>query len=102
MAWFGDPGQGGPVDTLLEVKIAVTAVDGGVVDEDAGAGDDASAPTESDAGVVAPDGGAAEDPTQYGGCSVRPGQNATAPWGIGLGVLLVVGMVRRRRAAKRS
>lgn len=99
VAWFGDPGQGGPADTVLEVKIAVVASDAGVIVDDAGiaegdggAGDDAGG-VEGDGGAVVPD--------QYDGCSAAPVQGATSPWSGSLGALLVLGMVwgaRRRRA----
>lgn len=101
VAWFGDPGQGGPVDGLLEVKIQVVAGDAGVVagdGGDAGAKGDASA--KGDGGLVVGDGGA-EDPGPTEGCSVGPRRSATSPWPVGLGGLFVVAMARRRRRALR-
>lgn len=55
VAWFSDPGQGGPADSLLQVHVVVSAPkpgDAGVGDADA-AGDDS--------GVIDPDGGAILD-----------------------------------------
>jgi hypothetical protein len=39
VAWFSDPGQGGPADSQLEVKIQVVASDAGVPDSGAHTGD---------------------------------------------------------------
>jgi hypothetical protein len=82
VAWFGDPGQGGPLDSDIEVKIQVLPADGS----------DAGEETSEDGGTVAvvlPDGGVdepassstADEPasstdgdarngSQSGGCSV--------------------------------
>jgi MYXO-CTERM domain-containing protein len=50
VAWFSDPGQGGPVDDDLEVQIVVVAGDAGA---GAGAGADAGAGAGADAGAGA-------------------------------------------------
>ena len=102
VAWFSDPGQGGPVDTLLEVRIVVVAGDAGVVVNDAGVVVEPDAGSKADAGVVEGDGGA-DDPTQYGGCSVGPARRATSsPWAGGLGALLFVGIARRALRRRRT
>jgi hypothetical protein len=59
VAWFSDPGQGGPPDNDLEVKIQVVAAEGGTGAEDAGkpetdAGEDAA---KEDGGGAKEDGG---------------------------------------------
>lgn len=103
VAWFGDSGEGGPVDKSIEVKIQVTADDGGM-DEDGGATVDPGEPVETDGGV---DPGAgpsssnadAQGGAQGGGCSVNSAPKSSDGPG-GLGMLLVAGMVttaRRRR-----
>lgn len=104
VAWFGDPGQGGPADTVLEVKIAVVASDAGV-DSDARADDDAGPKGDAGDGAIgngdADSDGGAVDPGPYEGCSVGSARGATSPWSGGFGALLVVGIVwgaRRRRA----
>ncbi|HEY3822397.1 MAG TPA: CHAP domain-containing protein [Polyangiaceae bacterium] len=118
VAWFGDPGQGGPPDDDLEVQIVVvagpgTAADGGAdedaaTDEDAGIAADAGKPGSShdDAGVridagspvaEAEDAGtgaswAASGPGggsgSSGGCTTSP-----APTGRGLGWLLALAAI---------
>ncbi|HEX7602466.1 MAG TPA: hypothetical protein VF316_12710 [Polyangiaceae bacterium] len=93
IAWFGDSGQGGPADNLLEVKIVVLAGDGGVAESDAG---EAGTTTHGDASTVEPDGGA-DDPGPLGGCSLAPPRSATSSWTGGLATLLAVGLLRWRR-----
>jgi MYXO-CTERM domain-containing protein len=92
IAWFSDPGQGGPADNLLEVKIVVVAGDGGIAESDAG---DAGTTIHGDAGVE-PDGGL-DDPGPPEGCSLAPSHGATSPWTGGLATLLAVGLLRWRR-----
>ncbi len=74
VAWFSDPGEGGPADDDLEVQIKVIAApDAGVTD--------ASAPSE-DGGVTkepnAPDGDTSAPSTasNQGGCSMTPASRA--------------------------
>jgi MYXO-CTERM domain-containing protein len=80
VAWFGDPGQGGPPDNDLEVKISVapgTSVDGGEAD-----------------GADGPGAG------HSGGCSVGPTHTAAPQWASGFGGILALGglaRLRRRR-----
>ncbi|HEX7603818.1 MAG TPA: phage tail tip lysozyme [Polyangiaceae bacterium] len=101
VAWFSDPGQGGPSDTLLEVKIVVVASDAGVVASDAGAAEDAGATPKGDAGVVEADGGAI-DPGPPEGCSIGPARGATSPWTASLGALFAVGIARRVQRRRRT
>ncbi len=111
VAWFGDPGEGGPVDTDLEVKIQVLPGDG----------TDAGEETEADGGKVvgnetSADGGElstsgetstpdqpaanadAQNGSQSGGCSVSTTheKDSSAPfWIFGVGVA-VLSRARRR------
>jgi lysozyme len=63
VAWFGDPGQGGPPDNDIEANIDVTSggatctADPGVPEAGADTGSDAGAPPTKDAGMTASDGG---------------------------------------------
>jgi MYXO-CTERM domain-containing protein len=92
VAWFSDPGQGGPPDDDLEANIEVTAgstsctadpgvPDGGSAGEDAGAkGGDAGKGAGGDAGVgVSVDSGGGSTGTNRGGGSGSA--NAGAGWG---------------------
>jgi len=69
VAWFSDPGQGGPPDNDLEVKITVVAAkppaDAGAVDDDAGktAGDGGA--IDDDAGKTSDDAGGIGSPTGH-------------------------------------
>jgi MYXO-CTERM domain-containing protein len=116
VAWFSDPGQGGPPDDQLEVQIVVVAdpdagaEDGGAGEADAGTGEGAHA----DAGPVhAPEGngGADADPAaskdvpardltgRSGGCTAANGStSAGLGWFVVLVGLGVVARGRRRRA----
>ena len=77
VAWFSDPGQGGPPDNDLEVKITVVAGDGGTAEDagkdDAGkddAGkDDAGGSARDDAGGGAGDSGGIGHPGSSSGSS---------------------------------
>lgn len=78
VAWFSDPGQGGPPDNDLEVKITVVAGDGGTEADDAGkddagkddAGkDDGGGSARDDAGASAGDSGGIGHPGSSGGSS---------------------------------
>jgi hypothetical protein len=94
VAWFSDPGQGGPPDNDLEVKIVVIAKEGGVGVTDAGGTKpDAAPPVHNDAGAPPP-------PTQSGGCNTAP----DAPLG-GDALVLFIAValgVRSRRVRERS
>jgi hypothetical protein len=95
VAWFSDPGQGGPADTDLEVKIMVVAKEGGAPPpEDASAPkSDASQPVthDSDSG---PGVGDDESTMQVGGCNTSG--SSTPPFGAFalFGIILVA---RRKR-----
>jgi lysozyme len=121
VAWFGDPGQGGPADDDLEVKIQVvagtaTTKDGGVEQD---AGDDggalAATPPGDDAGAVgAPegaggaggaaaggDGGSANAETtsahaSAGGCSVAAISADASAWEVVVALASVLAVYRRR------
>ncbi len=123
VTWFSDPGQGGPPDNQLEVKIDVVVPEGGPLD--AGPGRDAGPPR--DAGTHAADGGSAGDagtahgpsgdaagggpggdggagdpfaPGSSSGCSIGPRREP--PWAGGLGVMLAWGaFVRSSRRRRR-
>ncbi|MEO7109114.1 MAG: NBR1-Ig-like domain-containing protein [Polyangiaceae bacterium] len=116
--WFGDPGQGGPVDNDLEVMVEVSAADpiddAGAIDDDSGA--DSGAPISVSQIPEDGDGGSGEhdpsatDPTtsdgKGGGCNVSStngsrnghfyGANA-----IGAFVMLGLALLGRRRRVDR-
>jgi hypothetical protein len=88
VAWFSDPGQGGPPDTDLEVKILVVAPEGGLPEADAGepkddggkgadSGASADAGASADGGASAGDGGKTGTPGRDGGSS---GGSSGAGW----------------------
>lgn len=96
VTWFSDPGQLGPADDLLQVRVLVTdappvVVDAGTIAEDAG--------VEADADVIAPDAGPiGEDPpgTLVGGCAVSNTSSGTgALWLLALALYFL----RRRTRA---
>lgn len=99
VAWFSDPGEGGPADGLLAVHLVVVPadapLDAGPIDGDAGA---------SEAGVAG-DGGdeagfdlaAQGDLSGSASCSVSRHRTETSWLAIGASVLLL-GATRRRRA----
>jgi uncharacterized protein (TIGR03382 family) len=96
VAWFGDPGQGGPADDDLEVKILVVAKEGGA-NEDAGTKSDAGK-TESDGGVIAPEGDAgdgSQNSTQAGGCNASGTHAGDASWMLALALGAVLSRKRR-------
>jgi uncharacterized protein (TIGR03382 family) len=117
VAWFGDSGQGGPVDSDLEVMVEVSAADpipdagatdddGGVFDSDSGAISVSQIPEGADAGAVTRDPSADPDDAssgggKNGGCSISSpnghfyGSNAIAFFG----VLGVAWLARRRRVS---
>lgn len=99
VAWFGDPGQGGPPDAQLQIRVTVLDVPP-VGGEDAG-----PPPPPPDAATPAPDGGVASSPDAGpdgmgdGGCSCRaagsrggPGASFIAP----CAALMVLGLRSRR------
>ncbi|MEO7109116.1 MAG: phage tail tip lysozyme [Polyangiaceae bacterium] len=81
VAWFGDPGQGGPVDSNIEVKIQVVpadGTDGGVDDSDDGGtviGPDGGVEPQSGApSTDDPANGDTQNGSNGGGCSVSSGR----------------------------
>ncbi|MGH7329635.1 MAG: phage tail tip lysozyme, partial [Polyangiaceae bacterium] len=105
VAWFSDPGQGGPVDNQIEVKFVVTESDGGGVDDDGGpyviVGDDGGleAPAPAPGSGVSPsdDGSSASTDS---GCSVsRSPGNSGGSYAFVL-VGLFVACTRRRRSRR--
>jgi hypothetical protein len=124
VAWFSDPGQGGPPDNDLEVKISVVAaeaggqVDAGAPEDAAVAVGDGAATTEADSGPGTlegdaaggtPKGDAAADSGERkvaargagSGCSIGPARE-TPSWASCLGVILVLGLRRRGVARLRG
>ena len=125
VAWFSDPGQGGPPDDDIEANIQVTGtgscdVNPGVPDGSAGAGVDAGTKREdggttspghdagtaaNDAGLEVPDAGSSDtdagatDSTTSGskGCSVTATPRGPGAWVLMGGALLLA--LRRRRAS---
>jgi MYXO-CTERM domain-containing protein len=127
VAWFSDPGQGGPPDDDLEVQIVVeagpdagTSDDAGTTQGDGGAMADAGHATGSgdagdqDAGSVDPgaagetgivtpgdDAGTSDGATSAagssGGCATAPGLTGTAGAAWLLGLAVAAGVARRRR-----
>ncbi|HSQ66444.1 MAG TPA: phage tail tip lysozyme [Polyangiaceae bacterium] len=98
VAWFSDPGQGGPVDNDLEVKIVVVPNDGGVVPPTGDAGKVVSGDAgKSDAGAIKGDGGWSDPPGQYGGCDVGRTPSAPSPRAGFFGLLLALGLFARSR-----
>ena len=102
VAWFSDPGQGGPVDNQIEVRIIVTEADGGGVDDDAGpyvtVGDDGGLITPSGDPTSGPtassdDGSSAQD---GGGCSVSRSRRENSG-AFGLIAFVAMALVFRRR-----
>ena len=109
VAWFSDPGQGGPPDNDLEVKITVVAAkpppaDAGAVEHDAGkTADDAgdAGAIDDDAGKTADDAGGIGSPTGHAAGGVHavgtdagdPGGNSDAP-GSGSSSSCTVGVAR--------
>jgi lysozyme len=124
VAWFSDPGQGGPPDNDLEVKVTVTgtapksdagagkddagmhagdagthASDGGTVDDDGGAIGSRPPPEEGGATGTEPDAGDAGNGNastagSSGGCSLGGAQGGMPVWAIGIGLMA---LARRRR-----
>ncbi len=130
VAWFSDPGQGGPPDNDIEAKIQVTGAmgsctvdqgvpDGGALDAavDAPPGEDSAAPAldaavASDAGVpivldagFTLDAGARPIPdTPYkssGGCSCDAAARDHTPTGLVWGLGLLAASLTRTRARRR-
>jgi hypothetical protein len=89
VAWFSDPGQGGPVDSDLEVKIMVVAKEGGAPQPDSGT------TTKPDAGTTTHDSGTIgdnEDGYPSGGCN----QSGGSPSGA-LALFGIILVARRKR-----
>ena len=110
VVWFGDPGQGGPADNDIEVKIEVSSADGtdGGVDENEDGGvvatypDGGVDPSGGDPSTGAPANGDAQNGSQSGGCSIghvgrTPKDSSALLWFAGLGAIL---FSRSRRKKK--
>ncbi|HEY8430445.1 MAG TPA: N-acetylmuramoyl-L-alanine amidase [Sandaracinaceae bacterium] len=102
VAWFGDPGQGGPPDNQLQVRVTVLDLPP-VGGEDAGpsTSPDAGLPTtEPDAGTSEPDAGPGGPlrPPGVSGCGCRASTaDDVGPW-TALAIALLLPCRRRRRA----
>ena len=119
VAWFSDPGQGGPPDNDLEVQVKVVAPKDGPPDAGAPRGDGGTGgkpPTGGDGGTglggpSGDDGGAAAGDTDgggeggwngdassgsNGGCSVGSRPGPAPGWAVGLGLVFVLVPIRRR------
>lgn len=106
VAWFSDPGQGGPVDGQIQIRLTVLDLppaDAGVPDHDAGgsvadAGPRIDTGTPDDAGDDAGDDEATMMRGTTGcGCSAPAPSRAPAPV---LAALTLLGLALRRRAAR--
>ncbi len=102
VAWFSDPGQGGPADTDLEVKILVVAKEGGV-EGDASAPKSDGGKSENDGGVVVDsDGGVVTQPNGQGasgGCNASGASVTNAWWMLGLAMITARSKRSRRGRA---
>ncbi len=101
VAWFGDPGQGGPSDTQIEVKIQVIASDGGTVGGDEDGGLEAPQPgaQPGDPSGSSADGSSA-DGADSGGCSTSPKHEGTS--GAWLMAAMTMMVLSRRKSSKRK
>ena len=112
--WFSDPGQGGPPDNDIEVKIEVSAAppgpDGGVVDADGGADDGgpisvSQIPEGADSGDGVDQDPSSADPNaqtgaKSGGCTLSPSRKSSdAPSGVALLIAVGLAAIARRRRA---
>jgi MYXO-CTERM domain-containing protein len=115
VVWFGDPGQGGPVDNDLEVMVEVSAADpvadAGVADDDGGADSGApisvtQIPEGSDGGIDEHDPSAtdpgADASGKSGGCNMAsanssPNSHFYGSNAIGAFVVLGLALLARRR-----
>jgi len=97
VAWFSDPGQGGPPDNDLEVKIVVVPkTDSGVPPQDASAPppmNDAGMTAHNDSGVSVGDSEMNGAPPPNGGCSVGATSSRTSSWWL----ILAAIAIRRKR-----
>jgi len=103
VAWFGDPGQGGPPDNDIEVWIKLVPAP---ESPDMARAEDLGAAREPDGGVAREgDGGAARGLGVHGGCSAVDGGRATEPASplmlvfMLFALRLLSGMQSRRRGA---
>ncbi len=103
VTWFSDPGQLGPPDHLLEVRVLVVEGPAALLPSDAGVveDEDAAAPAHADAALEAPDAGAgsgARPAALTGTCAAAPGRRTSGPlpWLLLLGIAL---RLRRRRSS---
>lgn len=104
VAWFGDPGQGGPPDDQLQIRVTTLDVepwerpDAGVTPPpptDAG-----EPPVTRDAGTFVPV-DAGDGPPLSGGCGCRAsGSGPSATWALAALVGLAITARRRRRRAR--
>ncbi len=106
VAWFSDPGQGGPPDNDIEAKITVIA-DAGSGDA-APAGDAAAASSDAGAGLDAgtrSDGGSAVDAANSmgssgGGCGCTIGARRPAPSLTAFVLLAIAASISRQKVAR--
>lgn len=97
VAWFGDPGQGGPSDTQIEVKIQVLAADddGGLTED----GDGGLAALPGDPAAASPSASASSDMTSPDtGCSASPRSAGSDGSSFLIAIGIVASLRRRRRA----
>jgi MYXO-CTERM domain-containing protein len=113
VAWVSDPGQGGPADNVLEVRINVIAAadlggagrDGSSDGGDGGAPGDGGSSALGDGASSAPGDGAGDPGNVHGklpshGCGCGVGAAASDTDGSGLAVLLIVVAAAARRTSK--
>lgn len=97
--WFSDPGQGGPADGLLDIKIKVVPADADAGTSDAGPLDDAGAASDAGSGddggmnLDAPDGSS-------GGCGCRTEGRGAQSGAFALSLFALFVTARRRRARR--
>lgn len=110
VAWFSDPGQGGPADGLLAVHLVVVPKDTPI--PDAGTTSDAGGPNDASAdGANGGDGGGGSetgssitgDFTSSSGCTTAAPRGTAGLWGaIAMAIFALVMNERSRRGEKRS
>lgn len=105
VAWFGDPGQGGPSDATIEAIIEVLpGVDSGIAPVDAAMASDGGAGPGPDAAPFRPDAGSEADGSTTGargnlsgGCGCSAAGSSRASHGALLVLFVLVGAVLRRK-----
>ena len=107
VAWFSDPGQGGPPDNQIEAQIIVSpappenAPDGGTVG-DMSEGDGGTGGTGGNADNPGGN-GPTPTPSTGKGCSLAAGASSSSlPWPLTLALLPLAGRLARRRRAARA